>query len=45
MMPTLLETEKKEKVIIKPEPFLKWAGGKSQLLKQFFLNFFPLKLN
>jgi len=36
MMPTvLLEAEKKEKVIIKPEPFLKWAGGKSQLLKQF----------
>ncbi|HDN84531.1 MAG TPA: DNA adenine methylase, partial [Candidatus Aerophobetes bacterium] len=45
MMPTvLLEAEKKEKVIIKPEPFLKWAGGKSQLLKQFEA-FLPSKFN
>ncbi len=45
MMPTvLLEAEKKEKVIIKPEPFLKWAGGKSQLLKQFEC-FLPPKFN
>ena len=45
MMPTvLLEAEKKEKVIIKPEPFLKWAGGKSQLLKQFEC-FLPSKFN
>ena len=45
MIPTvLLEAEKKEKVIIKPEPFLKWAGGKSQLLKQFEA-FLPSKFN
>jgi len=45
MIPTvLLEAEKKEKVIIKPEPFLKWAGGKSQLLKQFEC-FLPPKFN
>ena len=45
MMPTvLLEAEKKEKVIAKPEPFLKWAGGKSQLLKQFE-PFLPSKFN
>ncbi len=29
---------------VKAEPFLKWAGGKSQLLKNF-VNFFPEKFN
>jgi len=44
MLTVLLEAEKKEKVITKPEPFLKWAGGKSQLLKQFE-PFLPSKFN
>ncbi len=39
-----LEDERKEKVVHKPEPFLKWAGGKSQLLRQFEA-LFPKKFN
>ena len=37
----LLELVKKEKTTCEPEPFLKWAGGKSQLLKQFQALFPP----
>ncbi len=40
----LLELVKKEKTTCEPEPFLKWAGGKSQLLKQFQA-LFPSKFN
>jgi len=41
---TLLENNKKIVTPLKAEPFLKWAGGKGQLLKQYE-PFFPSKFN
>lgn len=41
---TLIAETKSLQVTAKPEPFLKWAGGKGQLLKQYE-PFFPERFN
>ena len=43
MKNNLKQTSLDGKVILKAKPFLKWAGGKGQLLKQFE-SFYPKEL-
>lgn len=42
-MPSLPPATKKENGAVEPQPFLKWVGGKSQLIAQFD-GFFPSKI-